>query len=153
MNVLELKIPPPLIALLCATGMWLTADATLPYPLSAAMRWALVAIYAALGAAFIVAGLLAFRQRRTTVHPMHPENASTLVTHGVYRITRNPMYCGMAALLLAWAAYLQSPFSVLGVAVFALYITQFQIKPEERILQRLFGAEFARYKSQVRRWL
>jgi protein-S-isoprenylcysteine O-methyltransferase Ste14 len=84
---------------------------------------------------------------------LHPENASALVTYGIYRLSRNPMYCGMAALLLAWAAYLQSPLSVLGIAVFVLYITQFQIKPEERTLEKLFGDAFLRYKSSVRRWL
>lgn len=153
MTTLQLKIPPPAVALLCAAGMWLIAGHTLPYLLSPAMRWALVAIYAVLGMAFSLGGVFAFRQSRTTIHPMHPENTSSLVTHGIYRITRNPMYCGMASLLLAWAAYLQSPFSVLGIAVFVLYITRFQIKPEERMLEKLFGEAFLRYKNSVRRWL
>ena len=108
-RALELKIPPPLVALLCAAGMWFIAQHTLPYFLSPAMRWALVAIYVVLGIAFSLGGVLAFRQSKTTIHPMHPENASALVTYGIYRITRNPMYCGMATLLLAWAAFLQSP--------------------------------------------
>lgn len=153
MPSLELKIPPPAVALLCAAGMWAIAHYSAPYVLSPAMRWALVAIYAVLGAAFDFAGLLAFRQSKTTINPLHPEKSSTLVSHGIYRVTRNPMYCGMASLLLAWAAYLQSPLSVLGVLVFIGYITQFQIKPEERVLEKLFGEEFSRYKTQVRRWL
>ncbi|MBP6534834.1 MAG: isoprenylcysteine carboxylmethyltransferase family protein [Arenimonas sp.] len=153
MPSLELKIPPPIVALLCAAGMWAIANHSAPYVLSPAMRWALVAIYAVLGAAFDFAGLLAFRQSKTTIHPMHPEKSSALVTHGIYRITRNPMYCGMASLLLAWAAYLQSPLSVFGVLVFIGYITQFQIKPEERMLEKLFGDDFSRYRMQVRRWL
>jgi len=153
MPTLELKIPPPIVALLCAAGMWVIAHYTFPYFLSPAMRWALVAIYALLGAAFDFAGLLAFRQSKTTIHPMHPENSSTLVTHGIYRITRNPMYCGMASFLLAWAAYLQSPLALLGVLLFMAYITQFQIKPEERMLEKLFGGEFAAYCGRVRRWL
>lgn len=153
MPSLELKIPPPLVALLSAAGMWSIAQHTFPYFLSPAMRWSLVAIYALLGTAFSLGGVLAFRRGKTTIHPMHPENSSALVTYGIYRLTRNPMYCGMAALLLAWAAYLQSPLSVAGVAAFVLYITQFQIKPEERVLEKLFGEEFRRYASQVRRWL
>lgn len=153
MPSLELKIPPPAVALLCAAGMWAIAHYSFPYVLSPAMRWALVAIYAALGAAFDFAGLLAFRQSRTTVNPLHPEKSSALVTHGIYRITRNPMYCGMASFLLAWAAYLQSPLSVLGVLAFIGYITRFQIKPEERMLEKLFGGEFTAYRQRVRRWL
>jgi protein-S-isoprenylcysteine O-methyltransferase Ste14 len=153
MPSLELKIPPPAVALLCAAGMWAIAHYSAPYVLSPAMRWALVAIYAVLGAAFDFAGLLAFRQSKTTINPLHPEKSSTLVSHGIYRVTRNPMYCGMASLLLAWAAYLQSPLSVFGVLVFIGYITQFQIKPEERMLEALFGDEYSRYCARVRRWL
>jgi len=153
MPSLELKIPPPAVALLCAAGMWAIAHYSAPYVLSPVMRWALVAIYAVLGAAFDFAGLLAFRQSKTTINPLHPEKSSTLVSHGIYRVTRNPMYCGMASLLLAWAAYLQSPLSVFGVLVFIGYITQFQIKPEERMLEALFGDEYSRYCARVRRWL
>ena len=153
MPSLELKIPPPAVALLCAAGMWAIAHYSFPYALSPAMRWALVAIYAVLGAAFDFAGLLAFRQSRTTFNPLHPEKSSALVTHGIYRITRNPMYCGMASFLLAWAAYLQSPLSVIGVLAFIGYITRFQIRPEERMLEKLFGGEFTAYRQRVRRWL
>ena len=152
-NALELKIPPPVVALLCAAGMWFIAHYTFPYFLSPAMRWSLVAIYALLGVAFSLGGVLAFRRSKTTIHPMHPENASALVTYGIYRLTRNPMYCGMASLLLSWAAFLESPLSLLGVVVFVLYITRFQIKPEERALEKRFGEDFKRYRTQVRRWL
>lgn len=152
-EMLELKIPPPIVALLCAAGMWVIAHYTFPYFLSPPMRWAFIIIYVLLGAALDFAGLLAFRQSKTTIHPMHPENTSSLATHGIYRITRNPMYCGMVSFLLAWAAYLQSPLSLFGIVVFVLYITQFQIKPEERMLDKLFGAQFSQYKSRVRRWL
>lgn len=153
MKWLELKIPPPVIALLCAGIMWVIAHYTFVYFLSPVMRWSLVAIYAILGAAFDFAGLLAFRQRKTTINPLHPEKSNALVSHGIYRITRNPMYCGMASLLLAWAAYLQSPLSVFGVLLFIGYITQFQIKPEEKILMTLFGDTYAQYQLRVRRWL
>jgi protein-S-isoprenylcysteine O-methyltransferase Ste14 len=76
-----------------------------------------------------------------------------LVSTGVYSFTRNPMYLGMALVLLAWAAYLSSAWSLLGPLLFALYITRFQIVPEERVLDRLFGTSFAAYKKCVRRWL
>ena len=152
-RMLELRVPPPLVALLCAAGMWFIAHYTFPYFLSPAMRWSLVTIYAVLGVAFSLGGVLAFRHSKTTIHPLHPEKASALVTYGIYRLSRNPMYCGMAALLLAWTAFLQSPLSLLGVVVFVLYITQFQIKAEERALEKLFGDEFRRYRTLVRRWL
>ena len=63
------------------------------------------------------------------------------------------MYLGMALALFAWAVYLSSIWSLLGPVLFALYITRFQIVPEERALDGLFGASFAAYTKRVRRWL
>ncbi len=84
---------------------------------------------------------------------MKPEAASSLVSTGIYRLSRNPMYVGLVFLLLALLVYLASALSIIGVLVFVLYINAFQIKPEERALMRKFGADFAEYKSRVRRWL
>ena len=96
---------------------------------------------------------MSFRRARTTVNPLKPETSAALVSTGVYSFTRNPMYLGMALALFAWAVYLSSVWSLLGPVLFALYITRFQIVPEERVLDGLFGASFAAYKKRVRRWL
>jgi protein-S-isoprenylcysteine O-methyltransferase Ste14 len=108
---------------------------------------------AAIGVAVALSGVLAFRRAQTTVNPLKPETSAALVSTGVYSFTRNPMYLGMVLGLFAWAVYLSSVWSLLGPVVFALYITRFQIIPEERVLDRLFGASFAAYKRRVRRWL
>jgi protein-S-isoprenylcysteine O-methyltransferase Ste14 len=106
------------------------------------------------GLSFDLAGLLAFRASRTTVNPMRPERASSLVTHGVYRITRNPMYVGMVCLLLAWGLYLAHwPALLAGPLAYVLYLNRFQIAPEERVLLDLFGPSYRSYMGQVRRWL
>lgn len=153
MKWLELKIPPPVVALLCATGMWTLAQYTPAYLTAPVLKWILVGFFILVGAAFDIGGLIEFRRHKTTINPLRPEKSSALVSGGIYKITRNPMYCGMAALLLAWAAYLQSPLSVTGVLVFIGYITQFQIKPEERMLTGIFGDAFIEYQKRVRRWL
>ena len=77
----------------------------------------------------------------------------TLVATGVYSFTRNPMYLGMVLVLLAWTVFLASPWTLAGPALFALYITRFQIVPEERVLAELFGNSFAAYRKRVRRWI
>jgi protein-S-isoprenylcysteine O-methyltransferase Ste14 len=87
------------------------------------------------------------------VNPLHPEATSSLVITGIYRHTRNPMYVGFAAVLLGWAAYLAAPLALLGPLTFVLYITRFQIIPEERALHAKFGPEFAAYQARVRRWI
>jgi len=72
---------------------------------------------------------------------------------GIYRFTRNPMYVGLALVLLGWAALLSSPWALLGPLVFVLYINRFQIAPEERVLSAKFGAAYTEYIARVRRWL
>ena len=97
--------------------------------------------------------MASFRRARTTVNPLKPESASALVISGIYRHTRNPMYLGFAIILLGWCVLLGSAWAVLGVAGFVLYIGRFQIRPEERALRELFGAEFDAFCSRVRRWV
>lgn len=152
MHWLEHKIPPPLVAALAGVAMWFTAQASGGVT-DSAPRTAAAVLLALVGLAFDVAGLHAFRRARTTVNPLRPGGASALVVGGVYRATRNPMYVGLALLLLAWTVYLGAPLALLGVAAFVAYITRFQIVSEERVLAQKFGPEFGAYRSRVRRWL
>jgi len=108
---------------------------------------------AVLGALVASMGLVSFRRARTTVNPLEPQQASTLVVRGVYHVSRNPMYLGFAVLLLAWAFWLSHPLALIGVALFILYMNRYQIEPEEHALDARFGAEYRRYKQRVRRWL
>lgn len=153
MHKLELKIPPPAVALLLAVAMWGLSRWTPPVELAPAVRLAAAALIALAGLGFDLAGVISFRRARTTVNPLRPEKAAAVVTSGVYRITRNPMYLGMALILLAWAVFLSSAWALLGPLMFVLYITRFQIKPEERVLAALFGSSYADYRASVRRWL
>jgi protein-S-isoprenylcysteine O-methyltransferase Ste14 len=150
---LERRIPPPAVALVVAAAMWGVAGIGPRWTLAPAIHYVVVAVVAAAGAAFDLLGLLAFRRARTTVNPLRPEKASSLVTGGIYRVTRNPMYVGMALVLLAWAAHLSALLPFAGIAAFIAYITRFQIRPEERALDALFGQSFADYAARVRRWL
>ena len=132
-----------------AASVWLPQ--VLPLPPSVRVGAALVLV--GVGACFDVAGLLAFRKAKTTVNPLAPNRSTAVVSTGVYRITRNPMYLGMALILLGLALYLASPWALLGPLVFAAFITRFQIQPEERALTARFGAAYTAYCTQVRRWL
>ncbi len=154
MSALELKIPPPLVAAavagaMVAASVWLPPVLALP----PAVRVGAALVLAAVGACFDVAGLLAFRKARTTVNPMTPDKATAVVSTGVYRVTRNPMYLGLVLMLLALALYLASPWALLGPLAFGAFITRFQIRPEERALAARFGAAYTAYCARVRRWL
>jgi protein-S-isoprenylcysteine O-methyltransferase Ste14 len=150
---LEHRIPPPLVGLALAAGMWATADLPPALPLADWLRQAIVALLVVAGLAFDLSGFVAFRRQRTTVNPLSPEKASALVTGGVYRITRNPMYVGMTLLLTAWAVQLSGLWPFAGPALFVLYMDRFQIVPEERVLHALFGEAYSAYAARVRRWL
>jgi protein-S-isoprenylcysteine O-methyltransferase Ste14 len=117
------------------------------------LRWALALGLVAVGLGFDVAGLLAFRRAQTTVNPLHPGKASALVASGIYRITRNPMYAGMALLLSGGAVLLGTVGAWLGPLAFVAFITRFQILPEERFMAAKFGDDYTRFCQQVRRWL
>jgi protein-S-isoprenylcysteine O-methyltransferase Ste14 len=153
MSTLELKVPPPFVTLVLALLMWLTPAfaGLVPIPYAARVLSAVVLVCVGLGIS--IAGVLAFRRAKTTVNPVKANLTSSLVVQGVYRYTRNPMYVGFLMVLLAWAVFLANPLAALWVVVFVLYITRFQITPEERVLTSLFGAEYAAYKDRVRRWV
>lgn len=153
MKFLDNRIPPPLVALVLAGGMWGLARVAPSLGLEFAIRVPVAAVIALMGAAFDFSGLLAFFRGKTTVNPLKPERASALVTGGVYRFTRNPMYVGMLLFLLAWGVYLDCLPAFIGPVLFVLYMNRFQIGPEERILRDKFGAPFEAYMGEVRRWL
>ena len=153
MNAIELKVPPPLVALFAGLVMWLASRVVAPFEASTPLRTAAGIAFGIVGFSFVVAGFFSFRQARTTINPTKPMATSSLVTAGVYRHTRNPMYLGLLFVLLGWAAYLGNPAAFLFLPLFVLYINRFQIAPEERALSLLFGEEFAAYKVQVRRWI
>jgi len=149
MDWLEHRIPPPLVAFISGLLMWLAVRPIAP---PGSRLWLALLVVLA-GIAVCLAGVASFRRARTTVNPLRPESASSLVVAGIYRHTRNPMYLGFAIVLLGWCVFLGSALAVLGVAAFVLYIGRFQIRPEERALRELFGAEFDAFCGRVRRWV
>ena len=121
-------------------GVSLVAPAA---PLPPNIRLVAAIAIALVGVTFSIAGVAAFRRAKTTLNPLKPGTSSSLVTSGVYRFTRNPMYVGLALGLLGWAVFLSSAWSLLGPLVFILYMTRFQIVPEERALSNEEGCAAA----------
>ena len=153
MSFLENRIPPPLVAAASAGAMWYLATWTPAVGIPSEIRIAAAILLCAAGLCVMLAGVVSFRQAQTTVNPLKPETATALVTSGVYRYTRNPMYLGMLVVLLAWAVFLASPAALAGVLGFWWYIGRFQVRPEEKALAALFGNSFNDFTTRVRRWL
>ena len=150
---LETRIPAPVVAIAIAGIMKLYAHIAqisldmFPVLVEAGTR------LSQLSAAIAILAFASFALAKTTINPLDPSRASTLVTGGIYRFTRNPMYLSLLLLLIAYAVRLGSWVEGLGPVVFAIYVTRFQIIPEERILEAKFGAAFLAYKSRTRRWI
>ena len=153
MKSLELKVPPPAVALLMAIAMWLATTASGALSFVLPDRLVIAIALAVLGGAVAAAGIVSFRRAGTTVNPTRPEATSSLVATGVYRFTRNPMYLGSALVLVGWAFYLSNVLAFAGPLLFALYIDRFQIVPEERALTAKFGTAFDDYRRRTRRWI
>ncbi|UUY06978.1 isoprenylcysteine carboxylmethyltransferase family protein [Pseudomonas sp. J452] len=153
MSALELKIPPPLVLFVCGLLMWLLAYLLPSLGFNLPGRLLLSTLLAAGGLGVAGAGVLAFHQASTTINPTRPSTTSSIVSNGVYRFTRNPMYLGMLLCLGSWALFLGNPLSLLGLPLFVAYLNRMQIGPEERALDAKFGEPYAQYRSRVRRWL
>jgi protein-S-isoprenylcysteine O-methyltransferase Ste14 len=99
-----------------------------------------------------ISAIISFKKHKTTVNPTKPETSSTVVSSGIYAISRNPMYLAMLISLISLAYYLQHVASLPVILIFVAYMTRFQIIPEEKMLTKIFGQQYIDYQAKVRRW-
>lgn len=140
------------LALFCGVAVlvaWRTPSLLLPVPGAKALS--ITTAVTGLGVCLLAAGQ--FRGARTTVDPRVPQTSSTLVTSGLYRYSRNPMYLGFALCLLALGLWLSHALALALVPAFVAYLGRFQVTPEERLLSARFGTAFDEYCRRVRRWI
>ncbi len=145
------KILPPVGLLITAISMILLkqlAIGNFDLPFGTILMWIFIITALYLDSSAI----LLFLSEKTGIIPFR-KLPTTLVTTGIYRYTRNPMYLGMVFWLLAWFCYLQTVLAAIPVILFIFWIQKRYIKQEEQILTDLFGAEFTQYCSQTRRWI
>lgn len=153
MKKLELKVPPVVLFLLMVLLMyWLKGampEMKITVPFVKFVTAGLIVIAGFIG----IAGVCEFRKAKTTVNPVKPETASQVVDTGVFAYTRNPMYVALLLVIIAIGLWWQHLSVILCGVLFVVYMNRFQIKPEERVLERLFGEDYLDYKNQVRRWI
>jgi protein-S-isoprenylcysteine O-methyltransferase Ste14 len=147
--MLRNRIPPPILA----AGIILVMGLAAGWPAASPIRWTAAGLVFLVAGAFGLPALRAFRRAETTIDPVRIDRASALVTTGIYRLTRNPMYVSLVLMLVAWALFLGGPWVWLGPAFLALWLDRLQIRPEEDAMAARFGAEYAAYRARVRRWL
>jgi protein-S-isoprenylcysteine O-methyltransferase Ste14 len=146
-------VPPPVVAAIVGAAIYLVdrsvALGKIEFPWQT--PFAIGLFFAGLACMFVA--IASFVLAKTTINPMQPARASHLITTGIYRVSRNPIYVADVLLLAAWAVWLGSALNLALIAVFVWYIQRFQIMPEERALTKLFGENYTAYCLCVRRWL
>jgi protein-S-isoprenylcysteine O-methyltransferase Ste14 len=154
MNLLETKLPPVLVLSIGILLVWLLS-LVMPEPLrnGSPFRLVLAVTLFVGGIVLVISAVFSFRKFQTSVDPINPDKANSIVTTGVYSISRNPMYLAMLLVLTAFAVFMWLASGILVLLAFIAYMTRFQIIPEERVLARKFGDEFRHYCERVRRWI
>lgn len=152
-RMLELRIPPLALAVVFALAMggvgWLTSTSSF----AGSHAYIAGAVVWFLGCLVCLIGVVQFRGSSTTVNPTRPSSSTSLVTDGIYRYTRNPMYLGFGLMLAGEGVILGSAAALILVPVYGAYLTRFQILPEERILTAKFGDAYRRFLAEVPRWI
>lgn len=153
MSRLELRIPPDVVWVLVAALMWVASVSTPHVAVPATLRTVIAATATIAGVLLMASARAALTDAETTWHPTTPEQTTSLVSTGVYGMSRNPIYLGMLLVMVGWAVLLSSPAALLLSAVFVVYLDRFQIGPEERALSSAIGQPYLDYARRVRRWL
>ena len=147
---METKIPPPIVTLVFIFLIAYSNRLVEPFSFEYQMPVGVVIIVC--GLSVLISAARVFKQLETTINPMQPSKASKLATIGPFKYTRNPMYLGMSIMLMGFGLIFGAKLTIFLVAMFVLYITLFQIMPEERAMHKKFP-DWEDYCSKVRRWL
>jgi len=145
------RVPPPVFYAAAVIGGWLL-DRRWPLRVGDGIThvmtgWMLIAAWVAL----MSSSIRLFWRRHTSIIPVRP--AMALVTEGPYRFTRNPMYVGLAMLVVAFGLLLNTWWPMLLLFLVLPAVQHFVIIREEQYLHRRFGTDYDEYMRRVRRWL
>ena len=145
------KIPPPIVTLFFGLCIYLSRSYFPEFSFS--ILNSLSTISFVLGITVFATAVSSFKRQNTTVNPISIEKASSLVVDGVFKYSRNPMYLGMLFILLGLTFKFNLIGGLLFTSLFMIFISIFQIKPEEAAMEKLFDQEWKDYIKNVRRWL
>ena len=141
-----LKIPPPLIVLILIISIYFSSKKIDLINILFQLEISILIL-------IFINPVLQFIKTKTTVNPIQFEEVNKLVTSGIFKYSRNPMYLGMLMIILSISIFYLNIFSMLTPFLFILWINKFQIKREEDFLTEKFGEEYLSYKKKTRRWI
>lgn len=151
LNHSNVKIQPPILAMIHIVIAYLLGYFfPLPFSSPQAVGWVGLGI-SALG---LILGLMAiyeFKRVRTTTDAHG--SVKSIVSSGIYRFTRNPIYLGFVLMLIGLPLNIGSYWGIILVPVLVISMNKVVIEKEEVYLEKKFGKAYADYRSRVRRWM
>ena len=148
---IKTKFPPPLVAL--AFGFLINYTKNIFPKIEIKNEIIFGSFMIISGLIIILSAITLFKKYQTNITPLNPSNATKLITDGIYKFSRNPMYLGLLLVLLGISTILNPIGGLFLIPLFILYLNFFQIIPEENAMVDLFKDEFLEYKKNVRRWI
>ena len=148
---IKTKIPPPIIALIMITIIYLSSFIIEPVTLY--YQTLISILVTVIGLACAISSFRLFAKHKTTISPFTPSETTALVTDGMYRYSRNPMYLALVLLTIAVTIFFGAWLGVVIVVIFIYTLNFLQIIPEEEALLDIFGEEYVEYQKKVRRWI
>ena len=145
------KIPPPLVVLILVISTFFSSKKIdiiqIPFQ-------NLISIFIlSIGILILLNPVLKFKKSKTTINPIKFKKVNKLVTSGIYKYSRNPMYLGLLMIVVSSSIFYLNIYSILTPLFFYLWINRFQIKREEVFLTEKFGEDYLSYKKKTRRWI
>ena len=145
------KIPPPLVVLILVISTFFSSKTIdliqIPFQ-------TLISIFIfSIGILILINPVLKFKKSKTTINPIKFKKVNKLVTSGIYKYSRNPMYLGLLMIVISSSIFYLNIYSILTPLFFYLWINRFQIKREEVFLTEKFGEDYLSYKKKTRRWI
>ena len=148
---IKTKIPPPLVAL--TFGFLINYTKNFFPKIEISNDLFISSFIIIIGLIIMLSAIILFKKYQTTITPLNPSNATKLITDGIYKYSRNPMYLGLLLVLFGISIILNPIGGLSLIPLFILYLNLFQIIPEENAMVDLFKDEFLEYKENVRRWI
>ena len=148
---MKTKIPPPILALVMIVLIYLSSFFIESTTFNYQGSFSILALI--LGFECLLPSFKLFAKFKTTITPLKPSNSTALVTEGLYRYSRNPMYLGLLLITIASTIWFGTWLGIIINIVFIFLFNFLQIIPEEEALLEIFGEEYEEYKKNVRRWI
>ena len=146
-----LKIPPPIIALFLVVLNFFSSKRIDLIQLPNQTLFSILVLF--IGIFILIIPVSNFVKSKTTIDPIKFKKVNNLVTSGIYKYSRNPMYLGLLMIIISTSIFYLTIFSITTPFIFYFWINRFQIEREEIFLTKKFGKKYISYKSKTRKWI